>query len=106
MSPSKFNSVILILFTVYSLFATAQNEQPLSGKGFVTQDTLFKEPYVDMDVWRNTPVRHRYVHGGFKGTNTRFSFYFPSREKYQSHFFQYITPFPDDENLSQGASGE
>ena len=106
MSPSKFNSVILILFTVYSLFATAQNEQPLSGKGFVTQDTLFKEPYVDMDVWRDTPVRHRYVHGGFKGTNTRFSFYFPSKEKYQGHFFQYITPFPDDENLSQGASGE
>ncbi len=71
-----------------------------------TQDTLFKEPYVDTDEWRDVPVRHRYVHGGFKGTNTRFSFYFPPKEKYQRRFFQYITPFPDNENLSQGASGE
>ena len=106
MSPSKFSSVLLILFTVCSLIAKAQNEQPLSGKGFVTKDTLFKEPYVDMDAWRDTPVRHRYVHGGFKGTNSQFSFYFPQKERYQGRFFQYITPFPDNENLSQGASGE
>jgi hypothetical protein len=38
---------------------------------------------------------------GFKGTDTRFSFYFPSKEKYEGHFFQYITPVPDNENLSQ-----
>jgi hypothetical protein len=69
-------------------------------------DTLFKEPFVDVDEWRDKPVRHRYVHGGFKGTNTRFSFYFPPKEQYQGRFFQYITPFPDNENLSQGASGE
>ena len=41
-----------------------------------------------------------------KGTDARFSFYFPPKEKYQGRFFQYITPFPDNENLSQGASGE
>lgn len=76
------------------------------GQYNATQDTLFKEPYVDKDEWREVPVRHRYVHGGFKGTNTRFSFYFPPKEKYQRRFFQYITPFPDNENLSQGASGE
>lgn len=70
------------------------------------QDEMFKEHFVDIDEWRDTPVRHRYVHGGFKGTNTRFSFYFPPKEKYQGRFFQYITPFPDNENLSQGASGE
>lgn len=69
-------------------------------------DPLFKEPYVDVDEWRDKPARHRYVHGGFKGTNTRFSFYFPPKEQYQGRFFQYITPFPDSENLSQGASGE
>jgi hypothetical protein len=70
------------------------------------QDTLFKAPYVDIDEWREKPVRHRYVHGGFTGTNTRFSFYFPPKEQYQGRFFQYITPFPDNETLSQGATGE
>lgn len=70
------------------------------------KDTLFKEPYVDKDEWRDLPVRHRYVHGGFKGTETRFSFYFPPKEKYGGRFFQYITPFPDNENLSQGVTGE
>jgi hypothetical protein len=70
-----------------------------------TQDPLFKEPYVDVDEWRDVPVRHRYVHGGFKGTDTRFSFYFPPKEQYQGRFFQYITPVPDSETLSQGASG-
>ncbi|MBS1596916.1 MAG: PKD domain-containing protein [Bacteroidetes bacterium] len=75
-------------------------------KPFLTKDTLFKAPYIDKDEWRDAPVRHRYVHGGFRGTDTRFSFYFPSKEKYQGHFFQYITPVPDNENLSQGASGE
>lgn len=73
---------------------------------FVTKDTLFKSPYIDQDEWRNTPVRHRYVHGGFKGTEARFSLYFPETGKYQGRFFQYITPFPDNENLSQGATGE
>jgi hypothetical protein len=76
------------------------------GQNSATKDTLFKEPYIDKDEWRDKPVGHRYVHGGFKGTNTRFSFYFPPKEKYQSRFFQYIIPFPDNEYLSQGASGE
>jgi hypothetical protein len=51
--------------------------------------------------WRDTPVRHRYVHGGFRGTDTRFSFYFPPKEQYQGRFFQHITPAPDSENLAQ-----
>jgi hypothetical protein len=64
-------------------------------------DAQFAEPYVDIDEWRDGPVRHRYVHGGFKGTETRFSFYFPPREQYQGRFFQYHTPVPDNENLAQ-----
>lgn len=52
------------------------------------------------------PVRHGYVHGGFTGTTTLFSLYFPPKEQYQGRFFQYITPVPDSENLSQGAKGE
>jgi hypothetical protein len=69
------------------------------------QGDLFKSPYVDIDEWRDQPVRHRYVHGGFKDTETRFSYYFPPKEQYQGRFFQYITPIPDSEMLSQGATG-
>ena len=65
------------------------------------EDPLFREPYVDIDEWRDAPVRHHYIHGGFKGTETRFSFYFPPAEKYQGRFFQYVTPVPDNENLAQ-----
>jgi hypothetical protein len=71
-----------------------------------SSDSLFANPYIDLDEWRDEPVRHRYVHGGFEGTQTRFSFYFPTEEDYEGRFFQYITPVPDSENLSQGATGE
>lgn len=101
---------VVCLSVLYATSLQAQNNLPQQSselaKQFTTTDTLFKEPYVDVDEWRDKPVRHRYVHGGFKGTDTRFSCYFPPKEGYQGRFFQYITPFPDNENLSQGASGE
>jgi hypothetical protein len=64
----------------------------------------FAKPYVDDDEWRATPVRHRYVHGGFKETETRFSIYLPPEESYQGRFFQHITPVPDSEHLAQDQS--
>ena len=69
-------------------------------------DQMFKEPYIDVDEWRDKPVRHRYVHGGFKGTEARFSFYFPAKEQYQGRFFQHNTPFPSSEKLEQQSVGE
>jgi hypothetical protein len=109
MSFPKSRIILFILYVFCSTIAHSQNDLSLAGKDltrdFVTQDTLFKSPYIDKDEWRDEPVRHRYIHGGFAGTETRFSFYFPSKEKYQGRFYQYITPFPDNENLSQGASG-
>jgi len=56
----------------------------------MADDTRFGAPYIDVDEWRDEPVRHRYVHGGFEDTHTRFSFYFPPAEKYQGRFFQYL----------------
>jgi hypothetical protein len=110
MFPVSFRKALVGLSLLYATTLQAQNNLPqLSpelAKQFTTTDTLFKAPYVDVDEWRNKPVRHRYVHGGFKGTETRFSFYFPPKEGYQGRFFQYFTPFPDNEFLSQGASGE
>lgn len=110
MSSSNLRKGLLILFAFCSYITHAQNNLPQMSdelaKKFTTKDTMFNTPYVDVDEWRDKPVRHRYIHGGFKSNGTRFSFYFPSKEKYQGRFFQYITPFPDNENLSQGATGE
>ncbi len=53
---------------------------------------MFETPYVDIDEWRDEPVRHRYVHGGFKDTECRFSFYFPPPEHYEGRFFHMLIP--------------
>ncbi len=106
----KLRHVLFCLSLICISILRAQNNLPQVSSelanSFVTKDTVFKKPYVDVDEWRDKPVRHRYVHGGFQGTGTRFSFYFPPKEKYEGHFFQYITPFPDNENLSQTSIGE
>ena len=101
-------------FVLLFVFGCKQNvtQEDLTTLGdefkasFSTHDSLFSQPFVDIDEWREDPILHRYVHGGFEGTQTRFSFYFPPEDQYQGRFFQYITPFPDNENLSQGVSGE
>ena len=51
-------------------------------------DPLYDKPFVDLDEWRDQPVRHRYVHGGFQDTDLRFSIYFPPPERYEGRFFQ------------------
>lgn len=66
----------------------------------------FTRPFVDIDEQRDVPVPHRYVHGGFTGTDTRFSFYLPSADLYEGRFFQHVTPVPQSENLAQHATGE
>ena len=68
-------------------------------------DDQFTRPYVDVEEWREEPVRHRYVHGGFTGTRTRFSLYLPRAERYQGRFFQHITPVPDSEHLALRETG-
>ena len=102
-------TLVFCLAIMFPPQISAQDSQPLTGKdfsSFTITDTLFKAPYVDVDEWRDKPVRHRYIHGGFNGTEARFSFYFPPAQKYKGHFFQYFTPFPDNENLAQNAKGE
>jgi hypothetical protein len=88
--------VILLVTGAGAAFAQAPEAAP---------DPLFKEPYVDKDEWRDKPVRHRYVHGGFKDTEARFSFYLPPKDRYQGRFFQHITPVPASENLAQNGTG-
>lgn len=69
-------------------------------------DAAFAEPYIDVDEWRDGPVRRRYLHGGFRGTETRFSLHLPPVETYDGRFFQYITPVPDSEHFSEQQTGE
>jgi len=57
-----------------------------------TVDPKYRDPYVDVNELRQQPVPHRYVHGGFRGTDARFSFYFPERERYQGRFFHNTYP--------------
>ena len=47
-------------------------------------------PWIDIDEWRTEPEPHRYVHGGFEGTDTRFSFYLPPRERYAGRFLTFV----------------
>ena len=70
----------------------------------VTDDSVdpqMSDPFIDVDEWRDAPVRHRYVHGGFKGTDLLFSMYFPPREQYQGRFFQPIMAISGFDKLAQ-----
>jgi hypothetical protein len=63
-------------------------------------DSKYVEPYVDLDEWRDAPPRHRYVHGGFKGSELLFSIYFPPSEQYQGRFFQPLQAVSGNENMA------
>jgi hypothetical protein len=91
--------VITLLALNAPLFAQPKPAPAVAAAS--AQDPLFTQPYTDIDEWRDAPVRHHYIHGGFKGTDARFSFYFPDKAQYQGRFFQYVTPTPDNENLAQ-----
>jgi hypothetical protein len=84
------------------------------------EDPHFNQPYVDVEEWRDEPAqvpsplgdttqrqsvpaikaRHLYVHGGFKGTDTKFAFYFPPKEQYKGRFYQPTHQLLTSENSS------
>ncbi len=74
-------------------------------------DPYFSDPYIDLKEWRDKPYRHLYIHGGFRGTTengteVRFSFYFPEKEKYEGRFYQYLSPAPENEHTNEYLHGE
>ncbi len=73
---------------------------PQLSQADIEADPFYASAYIDIDEWRDEPVRHRYVHGGFTDTTARFSYYFPPAAQYEGRFFQHITPVPDSENLA------
>jgi hypothetical protein len=66
---------------------------------FVPTDPLYTQPYIDVDEWKDEPLRHRYVHGGFNGSDLRFSFYFPPKGIYEGRFFQGLAAVSGNEKL-------
>lgn len=55
-----------------------------------TDDPFFGEAEIDADEWRDAPQRHRFVHGGFAGTATRFSVILPEKSAYGGRFVQFL----------------
>jgi len=97
-----------LCFTLSFCILLPGSAKSLKGQkfDFACQDTVFRNPFVDVDKVITQPVRCRYVHGGFDD-GTRFSFYFPVDKKdYTGRFFQYITPFPDSEISAQAIPGD
>lgn len=66
----------------------------------VADDARFSKPYIDIDEWRQGNVRYHYIHGGFDGTNTRFSFFFPEAKDYQGRFFHFMAPVQGSEDAA------
>jgi len=63
--------------------------------GLITGDSVdprYNQPFIDVNELRSAPAPHRYVHGGFKGTDAQFSFYFPPAENYRGRFFHNTYP--------------
>src|ERR1700728_2505123 len=55
---------------------------------YVVTDDFFGAPYIDIDEERTDPIPHRYVHGGFEGTTTRFAMWFPPQEEWHGRMYQ------------------
>lgn len=80
-------------------------ERPLPLDRYVPADAFFGKPYVDIDEPRTHPIPHRYLHGGFSGTETKFSFYLPPPERFAGRFFQYLDPAAGGNEKSAHSDG-
>jgi hypothetical protein len=79
----------------------------IETSSYIVTDSYFGKPYIDCDEWRDRPVKHRHIHGGFEGTATRFSFYFPPQQYYQGRMFQPLEgAHAGHEDAFAGAMGE
>ena len=59
-------------------------------ESYRVSDPFFGRPYIDRDESRQQPCPHRHIHGGFEGTDTRFTFYFPPLEQWRGRMFHPI----------------
>lgn len=80
----------------------------LQVDSYVPTDAYFGKGYVDRDEQRDTPILHRFVHGGFEGTDTRFAFYFPTDGSYQGRMLNPLAGAHGghEESFGVGAMGD
>jgi hypothetical protein len=81
-------------------------EKP-AGPLFITPDCTDPQlinPYTDIDEMRSTTdratgvtVHYRYIHGGFEGSNSKFSLYYPVESSYRDWFIQLTYPLVANE---------
>lgn len=92
--------------------ATEENAPTVLTEEFIDPD--YHDAYIDINEWRDEPVPHRYVHGGFRNTGAEFSFYFPEEKDYRGRFFHNtyplalssdIAPFPIPFDVATGNLG-
>lgn len=62
-------------------------------------DPVYDQPYIAVKEWRSEPVPHWYVHGGFTGTDAKFSFYFPPTDRYERRFFHNTYPMATSSDI-------
>jgi hypothetical protein len=53
-------------------------------------DDYFGPAVIDMDEVRKKPIEHRFVHGSFQNTHTRFILCFPKDDNYGGRFIQHL----------------
>ena len=107
-------AVAVVVPPLASARAGAQVEQcqpGANGAVFVTEtcvDPDLQDPYTDKDEERTVTdpatkekVRYRYVHGGFEGTDARFSLYFPTPQQYRGRYFQPTYPTVTEEDVDE-----
>lgn len=81
------------------------------------KDEQFQKGYIDINEMRmreigegenRVEIPYHYMHGGFEGTNVKFSYCFPQKEDYEGRFYQYLSPFPgpEEELASLPVTGE
>lgn len=88
-------SVLAVLIGMVGQPSLAQTSPPACAAPaqgqpmFITEecvDPRFNDPFIETNELRATPVPHRFVTGGFRGTDARFAFYFPTAQ-YGGRFF-------------------
>jgi hypothetical protein len=50
----------------------------------------FGPAVIDIDEWRDKPIGHRFIHGSFDNTHTRFILCFPKANNYGGRFIQHL----------------
>ena len=49
-------------------YELTRGDNEMTNQPLPSRDELYASPYIDIDEWRGREVHHRYVHGGFTGT--------------------------------------